>query len=70
MSASVRFYRELGFQPVSVTPRFSVFHAANMDVMLSGAPWGWVTPRRPDERAGWGIVPHVEVANVAAVTGG
>ena len=39
-----------------------------MDVILSAAPWGWLTPRGKDERAGWGIYPHFLVADVPQAT--
>ena len=68
MQASVAFYRDMiGLRPRSLTKDFSVLDAANVGIFLSANPWGWVTPRGKGERAGWGMYPHFEVANVEAL---
>ena len=68
MPAAVVFYRDMiGLRARSVTKDFSVLEAANIGVFLSAKPWGWLTPRAKDERAGWGMYPHFEVANVKAL---
>ncbi len=69
MQASVAFYRDLiGLRPRSVTADFSVLEAANLGIFLSASPWPWVSPRGKEERAGWGMYPHFEVADVRALT--
>jgi uncharacterized glyoxalase superfamily protein PhnB len=41
-----------------------MLEAGNLGIYLWQSHWGWEGPRRPDERLGLGIYPHLAVSDV------
>ncbi|MFN2507893.1 MAG: VOC family protein [Chthoniobacterales bacterium] len=68
MDASVAFYRDLlGLRVKSEKPDFTMLEGANTNIFLSSGRWDWDEARPTDARPGWGMYPHFDVADAAAV---
>lgn len=68
MKASVAFYRDLlGLRVKSEKSDFTLLESGNVGVFLSIGHWDWDEARPKNARPGWGMYPHFDVADVAAV---
>jgi catechol 2,3-dioxygenase-like lactoylglutathione lyase family enzyme len=68
LKKSIAFYHDfLGLQTKSRERNFAMLQSANVGVFLSTTHWDWDEKRPTSARPGWGMYPHFEVADVAAM---
>ena len=67
MKKALAFYRDLlGLQLKSQSNGFTTLQSANVGVFLSSGHWDWDEKRPANARLGWGMYPHIAVADVLA----
>jgi lactoylglutathione lyase len=66
LDKSMAFYRDLlGLEIKSQSRIFAMLQSSNVGVYLSSTHWDWDEKRPTGSRPGWGMYPHVSVADVA-----
>jgi len=67
MKKALTFYHDLlGLEVKSQSNGFSTLQSGNVGVFLSSGHWDWDEKRPANARPGWGIYPHLAVADVPA----
>lgn len=67
LKKSIAFYHDfLGLQIKSQNNGFAIMQSGNVGVFLSSGHWNWDEKRPTNSRPGWGMYPHLAVADVAA----
>ena len=67
MKKALAFYRDLlGLQVKSQSNGFTTLQSGNVGVFLSSGHWDWDEKRPANARLGWGMYPHIAVADVLA----
>jgi catechol 2,3-dioxygenase-like lactoylglutathione lyase family enzyme len=65
LDASIAFYRDrFGLKLIRQMEDFAVLEAENVGVYLWQSRWSFEGARRPGERDGLGVYPHLEVSDV------
>ena len=68
LKKSFAFYHDLlGLEIKSQSKDFAMLQSGNVGVFLSITHWDWEQKRPTNARPGWGMYPHFEVADVAAI---
>ena len=68
LKKSIAFYHDLlGLEIKSQSKDFAMLQSGNVGVFLSITHWDWEQKRPTNARPGWGMYPHFEVADVAAI---
>lgn len=66
LDKSMAFYHDLlGLEIKSQSRIFAMLQSSNVGVYLSSTHWDWDEKRPTGSRPGWGMYPHVSVADVA-----
>jgi catechol 2,3-dioxygenase-like lactoylglutathione lyase family enzyme len=66
LNKSIAFYRDLiGLEVKSQSKDFAMLQSGNVGVFLSNTHWDWDEKRPANARPGWGMYPHLEVADAA-----
>lgn len=66
LDKSMAFYHDLlGLEIKSQSRIFAMLQSGNVGVYLSSTHWDWDEKRPTGSRPGWGMYPHVSVADVA-----
>jgi len=67
LNKSMAFYHDLlGLEVKSQSRIFAMLQSGNVGVFLSSTHWDWDEKRPTGNRPGWGMYPHIGVADVAA----
>jgi predicted enzyme related to lactoylglutathione lyase len=67
LNKSMAFYHDLlGLEIKSQGRIFAMLQSGNVGIFLSSTHWDWDEKRPTGSRPGWGMYPHLSVANVAA----
>ncbi len=68
LTASIAFYRDfVGLRLKSQSDWFVTLESGNVGVFLRNSHWDWEKPRTGGEQPGFGMYPHFEVSDAAAM---